>query len=1081
MCSTMHRVPALGLQRYCLLVLSSIFICLTVLAAVGKGQEEDSSPAALRLYQAAANAQNTGSYRFAVGEWEKLIKNHAKDPLVPKARYYLGICRLQVKDLAGAESAFTELIAKSPKFEMMEETLLNLGWCQYSIGQAGPKEKLVAAAETFKQLLAKYPRGSRANEAIYFRGEALYAVGDTAAAVTAYEQLITKFPESNLVGDATYALGVAQQEQGNQAQAIEVYDQFLGQFKTHMLVTEVRMRKGEVLLAQGNPADAAKLLEVVSRVQDFELADYALFRLAFAISEQEEFARAAGVYASLPVRFPKSAYVPQASMSVGRCWYRAAQWDKAEAALLTHAKNKNDPFYVEAVHWLARIRIQQKKPQEAQQLAAAAIAASGDNQVNFLDQVMLDLADALYAMPDNRNEAMQQYLRLVDKLPESPQAPQALYNATFLALELGQMNQVDALATRFGKAYPEDDLAADVQVVRAESLSQSQKYPAAETAFRKIIEGFAKHPEANNWRLRLAFNLFLQSKYGETVDLVTTFLSDLQGEQAAEAHFLLGLCHFNTKALDKARASFSAAVAASETWHRKSEAELYIGRSYLNMGKTDEAAKSLREFLKSSPQAELASQANHWLGESLYAAGQYPDAAAAYKKVALLDAKSPHLSFALYGEAWSYLKAGQAKEAVLVFTKMIEAGAESPRYDDAMLGRGMARRQSGDAEGALADIDSYLVRNSKADESTDANYERGLALITLKKWTDLVDTFSSLIKDHPDYVNADKVRYELAWAHRSQEDEESAILWFAELASKHSQSPLAAEANFHLAEQQYNAKEFQKALKLYLPAQSELAEREEIREKATYKTAWCWFQLQDYDKSLELFQQQVTKYPKGELRADGLFMQAECHFKLEKFSDALPIYLQVMKLPFSSKNVEALALLHGGQAASQLKKWTDSVTMLSEILTRQPKSSYVPEAHLERGWARQNLNQLENALGDYAITAETAGELGARARFMMGETRFQQKVYADAIQEFQRVMFYYGGDKAPPAVKKWQARAAMEAGRCAELLVTAAKTSRDKQRNINEAKKFYEYVLNHHDDGNNSKQARLRLKELMRF
>ena len=315
--NTLHRLPALWTRRPWLMVLAML-MTLTVLAGVGRGQKEESSPAALRLYQAAANAQNTGSYRFAVGEWEKLIKDHPKDPLAAKSRYYLGICRLQLKDLAGAESAFTELIAKSPDFVMMEETLLNLGWCQYSIGQAGTKEKLAAAAETFKQLLLKFPLGSRANEALYFRGEALYAVGDTVGAVLAYEKLIESFPKSKLVGDATYALGVAQQEQENWPQALAVYDQFLKQFRTHKLATEVRMRKGEVLLAQGNPADAAMELKTVSQVPNFALADYALFRLAFAISQQEDFARAATVYASLSVRFPKSAYVPQASMSVGR-------------------------------------------------------------------------------------------------------------------------------------------------------------------------------------------------------------------------------------------------------------------------------------------------------------------------------------------------------------------------------------------------------------------------------------------------------------------------------------------------------------------------------------------------------------------------------------------------------------------------------------------------------------------------------------------------------------------------------------------------------------------------------------------
>ncbi len=55
----------------------------------------------------------------------------------------------------------------------------------------------------------------------------------------------------------------------------------------------------------------------------------------------------------------------------------------------------------------------------------------------------------------------------------------------------------------------------------------------------------------------------------------------------------------------------------------------------------------------------------------------------------------------------------------------------------------------------------------------------------------------------PNYAAADKVTYELAWACKSVPEDAKkaeAVAAFAELASKYPDSPLAAEANFHVGE-----------------------------------------------------------------------------------------------------------------------------------------------------------------------------------------------------------------------------------------------------------------------------------------
>ena len=136
------------------------------------------------------------------------------------------------------------------------------------------------------------------------------------------------------------------------------------------------------------------------------------------------------------------------------------------------------------------------------------------------------------------------------------------------------------------------------------------------------------------------------------------------------------------------------------------------------------------------------------------------------------------------------------------------------------------------------------------------------------------------------------------------------------------------------------------------------------------------------------------------------------------------------------------------------------------------------EAHYERGWARQNAGQTEDALKDYETAAtKSRDHVGARARFMMGEILFTQKQQNEAIREFQRAMFGYGGDQASAETKNWQAKSGYEAGRCAEVQIAAA-NSDAKSKLIADAKRFYTFVIEKHPQLELAAEAKKRLDVL---
>ena len=149
--------------------------------------------------------------------------------------------------------------------------------------------------------------------------------------------------------------------------------------------------------------------------------------------------------------------------------------------------------------------------------------------------------------------------------------------------------------------------------------------------------------------------------------------------------------------------------------------------------------------------------------------------------------------------------------------------------------------------------------------------------------------------------------------------------------------------------------------------------------------------------------------------------------------------------------------------------------------SKVPNSPLMPTAKYELAYARQNQKKTAEAIQLYSeVAEEQRNEIGARSRFMIGEVFFADREFAKAISEFQKVMYGYGGTQASADIKNWQARSAFEAGRCSEVLVTDQKGDKRKKA-VDLALKFYEFVVNNHNDHSLSKQATERLSELGRL
>jgi len=1041
-------------------------------------QPEPSPQEALLLYRDAASYQNNGAFDLAAEEWKRFLERYPDDPLVGRVQHYLGICNLQLRRYEQAAAAFAVVVRDHADFEALEDAYLHLGWCQFTLGVQEDPPLLAEAVETLTALLEKYPEGKNREQAWFFLGEAEYHQDRKEQAAAAYAQLLDEFPQTPLRSDTLYALGVTYEELGRYEQAGRIYDTFLEESEDQALLAEIQVRKAETILQAGDVEAAAEAFAQAAAIPDFDAADYALSRQAFCLSRLERFDEAAAVYARIVTEYPESEQAAAAAISAGRAYYRAEQFPQAIEWLET-VRDEGGERAVEAVHLLCRIALSEGQPERVLELVEPVLPAAEDSP--FLVFLKMHQADAWYETPETRPQALERYLEIARQHAEHDLAPQALYNAAFAALELRQLDQALELVTEFLEDHPEHALTPDVRYVSAESRLQAGQHAEAETAYGDLLEAHAEHGEAHRWRLRWAVSLWLQRKYAEVLELLEPLADKFSEPDArAEAMYLIGGSHFFQNQHPEALTALQASVEAQPDWRQADEAMLLMSRAQQAEGQTEQAIETIQQMIAEFPDSDLLDQANYRYGEYAHAAGD--DATAAEQYQAVIDGwpDSVFAPFALYRLGWTHVRMQEPEAAIAAFGRVIADHEGHELVADAYFARAVTRRQAGQYAEVLEDVERFLAFEPSAEDRGEALYQRGLAEVALDQWEDAIATFEQVLQMEPAYSGTDKVLYETGWALKSMDQTErqaEAVDVFARLVEEHPDSPLAAEAHFHVGEAAYGERAFDQAVAAYTAARAGTVQ-EDLGEKSTYKLGWSYFQQQDYQQAREQFHQQRERYPDGQLAPDAVFMMAECHFRLEEYAQALPAYQAAQEAALSSPVLAVLALLHGGQSAAQLEQWDQAIAMFQQLLEEHPETAYRAEAYFELASAQQNHGDEEAALENYTRAAELSrSTVGARARFMIGQLYFGRKEHERAIREFQRVMYGYGGESASSAVKSWQARSAFEAARCAETQIEAAQPPERGER-IAEARKYYQYVLDRHPDSDLVAAAQKRLEAL---
>ena len=177
--------------------------------------EEEISETALDLFQTAQTAEKQGNLKRAIHAYKALVRQHPKDALAASALYRAGELQEQTHEYLAAADSFRQLVEKYPNSPHFDEAIE----AQFRIGEIylnGKKKKVLGismgssldrAVTIFANVVRTAPYGKYTARAQFNIGLAREKQNVPEMAIEAYQAVVDKFPNEPVAADAQYQIG----------------------------------------------------------------------------------------------------------------------------------------------------------------------------------------------------------------------------------------------------------------------------------------------------------------------------------------------------------------------------------------------------------------------------------------------------------------------------------------------------------------------------------------------------------------------------------------------------------------------------------------------------------------------------------------------------------------------------------------------------------------------------------------------------------------------------------------------------------------------------------------------------------
>lgn len=700
-----------------------------------------------------------------------------KSPEYGTARLWLARSHLRRNNPARAERVLAQTLERVSRSPVRLDLLNKQGNVLMEQG------KYEAASRSFAALAAEFPKSPLAVDALWLEACCLHREGEFERSAGCCDAFLKKNPRSERYPDLLFLKAENLFLAARGAEAELLYTRFVSRFPDHFYTDSARFRIAQVLYDGKKWRSARKALEALlpavpdkpffnqfhflrgdcffntqewdKAIESFTLfhgkhpgeanSDVAAFKAALAMERKGDAGAAASALGSFLTRFPRSDYLPEVRVELGRLLYEQGNLEEARR-VLTRSGRHGDSAHA------------------AYTLGCIAMAE------------------------ENNEAALSHFNAVTTRFPQHALAPDALLQQAVLNIHRERYRESQKSLESFLGSNARHEKADEALFYLGVALARREKWDEASAHFRELLDNHA----ASTFRDRAFYEwIWCEKSNGKperAAKLYASFLKEFPASSLVpEVTFELAELEYGSGSHDAAARRLEGLLGTNLEPGLRERALYRLGWNRFSQGRMAEAASSFEKVIKEFPESpriaialyqagdarlklkehetaylhfkkledlgradENAEQSLLRLGECAALTQRWAEAEKVHRSFADRYPKSPFLGRALFGRGWALENQKRYTEAIEAYSIVLKRGETNETTARCQFQIGECRFSLGQYDEAVKALIKVEVLYSYPKWSAKALLETARALERPGKIEKARAQYEELIRKYPE-------------------------------------------------------------------------------------------------------------------------------------------------------------------------------------------------------------------------------------------------------------------------------------------------------------------------------------------
>ena len=861
---------------------------------------------------------------------------------------------------------------------------------------------------------------------------ALYNQHLYAAAQTAFSTFRTRHPSHASVAQALFLEASSALALNQRAHAVRLFQTLQHDHPNHPRARAAQLSLGQYFIDQGNVAEGRQQLQsVVNEAPTSEQAARALYLLGQAAQDQGDDETGLNYYQRVMDDHVQSDVAPAAYYAAASTLVRLDRYDAAATAFETLARRFPETPYAEKVGTgLAEVYYELERYDR--------VVEDLNGRLPTLDRP--SRARAVFLLAESHHQrgrygqAQEFYRQLLDAYGDNPYRPSAHYGLGWVAY---RNQRYAAAASSFASAREAatDSLAAKATYYEAASRSLSNQADEALRLYRTFRSQWPRHPLADDALYEVALLHYAATRYGEAVRTLQALADRSPSfDRVGEAYYWMGNAYLAQEQLDQALSAYNEA-ASRNALPAEVLQEVRFQKAWAlhEDDQHDEAARAFTALAESVPSARRGRDALFWAADSEYQTGDYDTARTLLLRYLNQFPDGRHAAAAQYALGWTHFEQQQYRPAARAFQRFLDSNAPA---DDAIPYRKDARLRLADSYFALKRYaDAIQIYQSVGGTGADyALYQAAQALNRDDRPRQAIETYQELVNLYPDSRWRQEALYRVGYIYFQQQDYRQARQTYRSLLDRFPDSRAAADALYGIGDTHYNDGNLEQAAQTYQQVLSRYPDAPVANEAAS-SLFFALDAMGEGDRASAVVDSFAASNPRADIVEDLRFRRAETAYQSGDKDRAQRLFQQFLRTS-TDESLLPEAYYYLGLIADDRDDPSQAATYLTPIVNDYPSSPRHAQAALRLGDIRFNQERYSDALDAYRTAAERASGDGvlAQARYGQSNALLELDRIDDAQELLQQLLDTSAGGPLERAAQLGLARIHEQEGRPEEAL-----------------------------------------------